>query len=71
MFKIPKFILIPFLLTTIIYWMSNLNNAGDRYILACVALIMIANCAVSFGVLISAIAPNSTVVSPFMILIKC
>ena len=44
--------------TTIVYWMSNLNNDPIRFMFCCLTLVLVANSAVSFGSFISASAPS-------------
>ena len=48
-FKLPKFIVLPFLFVTITYWMANLNHYASSFFLCCFIIILVANCAVSFG----------------------
>jgi len=38
--------------------MANLNNDGGRFLLCCLIVILVANCAVSFGEFVSAAAPS-------------
>ncbi len=59
--QIPQFTLIPFMFVVIIYWMSNLNNDGGRFLICCLIIILVANCSVSFGECISAAAPSLNV----------
>lgn len=50
---IPVFILLPFLLVTIGYWMAAMNPAWEAYLIACCVLALVANTAVSFGYIFS------------------
>ena len=47
--ELPRFVVFPLIFTTIVYWLSNLNNDPARYVLCCCTIILIANAAVSFG----------------------
>ena len=47
--KLPKFIGLPFVFVTIIYWMTNLNNSVGSFFLCCFIIILVANTAVAFG----------------------
>ncbi len=51
--------------------MANLNNDGSKFIICCIINLIVANCAVSFGYLVSAISPNANVAtgiaSPLMV----
>ena len=49
--KLPKFICLPFLFATIVYWMSNLYNSASAYFLAVFIIILVSNTAVSFGMI--------------------
>nr|QNH67970.1 ATP-binding cassette transporter subfamily G-like protein 4 [Brachionus plicatilis] len=60
---LPKFILLPFIFITINYWMSNLNNDVGRFFICVGIVILVANAAVAFGSIISAVAPNPTAAS--------
>ncbi len=55
---VPKFIILPLCLTTIVYWMTNLNYNFDRFAIACVIIVLVANTSVAFGGFLSAISPN-------------
>ena len=46
---LPLYILITFLYVTIIYWMTNLNNDGGRFVTCVVVIIFVVNISVSFG----------------------
>ncbi len=48
----------PFIFTTVIYWMCNLNNDPLRYLVCCLTVILVANVTTAFASLISALAPN-------------
>ena len=47
--KLPKFICLPFIFVTILYWMANLNDSAASFFLCCFIIILVANTAVSFG----------------------
>ena len=47
--EIPKYIIFPFLFTTIIYWMCGLNDKPEKFFLCCVVCILVANNAVALG----------------------
>jgi ATP-binding cassette, subfamily G (WHITE), eye pigment precursor transporter len=69
---LPVFILLPFLLVTIVYWMAALNPAWQAYLTACCILALVANAAISFGYIFScackstqtALAVGMTLVMP-------
>jgi hypothetical protein len=48
-FKLPFFIVLPILSTTMIYWSTNLNNSAACFFNAMIVLILVANVSVSFG----------------------
>ncbi len=56
--ELPRFVLFPLMFTTIVYWMSDLNNDPIRFMFCCLVLVLVANSAVSFGSFISAAAPS-------------
>nr|UOU03355.1 ATP-binding cassette subfamily G-like 5 [Brachionus rubens] len=56
---LPKYILLPFVFITINYWMSNLNNDVGRFFICVAIIILVANCAVAFGSIISTLAPSA------------
>nr|QNH67900.1 ATP-binding cassette transporter subfamily G-like protein 1 [Brachionus rotundiformis] len=60
---LPKFILLPFIFITINYWMSNLNNDVGRFFICVGIVILVANAAVAFGSIVSALAPSATAAS--------
>ncbi|RNA03564.1 white-like isoform X2, partial [Brachionus plicatilis] len=55
---LPKFIIFPAIFVSIVYWMAGLNNDGLKFALCVLAIILVANSAVSFGSFISAAAPS-------------
>ncbi|OQV23731.1 Protein white [Hypsibius exemplaris] len=56
---LPVFVVIPFVMVTIAYWMAAMNSAWQAYLVACCVLALVANAAVSFGYIFSC-ACNST-----------
>ena len=48
--EIPKYIIFPFIFTTIIYWMCALNDLPDRFFICCAACVLVANNAVALGI---------------------
>ncbi|CAF1021406.1 unnamed protein product, partial [Didymodactylos carnosus] len=56
---VPYFIIMPFLFTTILYWMSGIKDDWRDYLLLCGVIIIVANVAASFGTLLSSLAPNT------------
>lgn len=56
--KTPKLILFPFILTTIIYWLSALNNDPGVYIQVVLIFVLNTQIAVAYGTFISIIAGN-------------
>ncbi|CAF0819089.1 unnamed protein product [Brachionus calyciflorus] len=72
---LPMFILIPTIFVTIIYWMSDLNKEGNRFLICIGLIILVAQCSVSFGTFLSTVAPNTStalsitgpILAPFMI----
>ncbi len=39
----------PFIFASIVYWMSNLNNEIDRYLICAATIVLVANVTTSFG----------------------
>nr|QUF59466.1 ATP-binding cassette transporter Abcg-like1-2 [Brachionus angularis] len=56
--ELPKFIIIPFFLVTIIYWMSGIYDNVNVYLQISFTFVLCTQIAVSYGLLISAIAPD-------------
>ena len=54
----PKFILFPAIFATIIYWMCGLNPEFDKFVICVCTVVLVANSAVAFGSMLSAVAPN-------------
>ena len=53
MIDLPVFILVPFILVSITYWMAALNPAWQAFFATCCILMLVANTAVSFGYIFS------------------
>ncbi|RNA30833.1 white isoform X1, partial [Brachionus plicatilis] len=72
---LPVFIIIPIIFVSIIYWMSDLSREGNRFAICVFMIILVAQCSVSFGTFLSAVAPNTNtalaltgpILAPFMI----
>lgn len=72
---LPVFVVIPVIFVSIIYWMSDLSREGNRFIICICMIILVAQCAVSFGTFLSAVSPNTNtalaltgpILAPFMI----
>ncbi|KAL5006506.1 hypothetical protein ScPMuIL_015312 [Solemya velum] len=56
---LPYCILIPFTVTTIIYWMAGFRQDAESYLIAAGVAILVANAAVSLGYMISSLARNT------------
>nr|UOU03352.1 ATP-binding cassette subfamily G-like 1 [Brachionus rubens] len=56
--EIPKFVLIPGILITIVYWMAGLNDNFGVFIQILFTIILCCQVAISYGLFISALAPN-------------
>jgi len=56
--KLPKYVIFPFIMVTIVYWMTNLNNDVGRFFICVGIIILVANCSVSFGCFLSVVAPK-------------
>nr|QNH67971.1 ATP-binding cassette transporter subfamily G-like protein 5 [Brachionus plicatilis] len=56
--ELPKFVILSGLLVTIVYWMAGLNDDFGVFIQILLTLILCAQVAISYGLFISAIAPN-------------
>lgn len=54
----PKLIVLPFILCTIIYWMSKVLDDFSIYVQIVLILVLNSQIAVAYGTLISVIAPN-------------
>jgi uncharacterized phage infection (PIP) family protein YhgE len=48
-FQLPSFIVLPFVFTTIIYWMANLSSDVWAFLTCAAIIILVAQTAVSFG----------------------
>ena len=59
--EIPKYIIFPILFISIVYWMAGLNDKADRFLIATAVVVLVAQCAVSFGSFLSCAAPSVTV----------
>ncbi|RNA15896.1 white isoform X1 [Brachionus plicatilis] len=72
---LPVFIVIPIIFVSIIYWMSDLSREGNQFIICICMIILVAQCAVSFGTFLSAVSPDTNtalaltgpILAPFMI----
>lgn len=53
---LPIFVVLPLIMTNIVYWMAGFNPGWDAYFAICGVMILVANCAVSFGYCISCLA---------------
>lgn len=58
--EIPIFIITPLLLITISYWMIGLNDSFVRFLICYGIMVLVTNVAVSFGYIVSTIAPTIT-----------
>ena len=56
--KLPKYIIFPAIFTAIVYWMCGLNPDFGKFMICVAAIVLVAQCAVSFGSMLSALAPN-------------
>nr|APD26533.1 ATP-binding cassette transporter subfamily G-like 5 protein [Brachionus koreanus] len=57
--EFPKLIILPAIMVTIVYWMAGLNDNFGVFIQILLTLILCTQVAVSYGLFISAIAPNT------------
>jgi hypothetical protein len=46
---------------SIAYWMANLNNEFNRFVVSVVIMVLVVQCSVGFGTLISSLAPSTNV----------
>ncbi|CAG7696963.1 unnamed protein product [Allacma fusca] len=56
--ELPFFIVLPFVFTSIIYWMIGMNPDVDRFFIACAIITLITNIACSFGYMISCLSSS-------------
>ena len=57
-FKFPNMFLVPFGFTTIFYWMTNLNNDFNRFMICCAIVIGVAQISAAYSQFISVITPS-------------
>lgn len=73
--EFPIFVITPILFCAIYYYMVGMNQEFDRFCIACLVLIVVTQVVVSFGYMVSCIAPSlqvalalaPTLIIPFMI----
>lgn len=56
--ELPKFIILPFILCTIIYWMAGILNNFGVFIQVVLILVLNTQVAVAYGTFLSVLAPN-------------
>lgn len=56
--ELPKYIVFPLVFTTIVYWMTGLDEKPDKYLICCAVIILVSNAAVSFGSFLSTASPS-------------
>ncbi|XP_065053013.1 protein white-like isoform X1 [Rhopilema esculentum] len=61
--ELPWYMLGPFLFSTIVYWMIGLRSTFENYIIFCCIILLINQCSLSYGYLISTISPSVQVAS--------
>jgi hypothetical protein len=49
---------------SIAYWMANLNNDINRFVLCVAIIVLVVQCSVGFGTFLSALAPSTNVGKP-------
>ena len=58
---VPIYILMPTIFMSICYWMANLNNGIDRFLIAVLIVVLVTQTSVSFGTFLSACAPSTQI----------
>jgi hypothetical protein len=56
--QLPKYIIFPIIFVSIVYWMAGLNSDIERFLICVGTIILVANCAVSFGSFLSCACPS-------------
>jgi ABC-type multidrug transport system permease subunit len=56
--EIPKYIIFPIIFVAIVYWMSGLDEKAEKFLICCAVIVLVSNCAVSFGSFLSTVAPD-------------
>ncbi|XP_013386693.1 protein white-like [Lingula anatina] len=59
--EFPSYVITPLIFSAIAYWMVGLYPGGEEFLFNMAVLILVANCAVSFGYIISTAANSLTV----------
>lgn len=59
--EVPMFIVLPFCFMLIVYWMANISNSIENFLICAGIIILSAQAAVSFGNFLSATAPSTNV----------
>lgn len=59
--ELPVFIVLPIVFVSIFYWMVGLNSGLIQFLNCVLISILVANCAGSFGYLVSCLSSNSTI----------
>ena len=54
----PNFFILPIFGMTIVYWMANLNNNINRFIICLVIINLVVQASFAFGTFVSAISPS-------------
>eukprot|EP00741_Cyanophora_paradoxa_P023432 tig00021582_g22636.t1 len=70
--EVPQRVIFPFIFGTILYWMTGLNPAGERYILFVITVILIAAVASSYVSAVGALTGNvaaANAIAPIFIVI--
>eukprot|EP01127_Copromyxa_protea_P023568 TRINITY_DN8860_c0_g1_i1.p1 TRINITY_DN8860_c0_g1~~TRINITY_DN8860_c0_g1_i1.p1 ORF type:complete len:616 (-),score=102.66 TRINITY_DN8860_c0_g1_i1:82-1779(-) len=70
--EIPGFIIFPFILATIVYWMTNLNNGASNYFIFIACIITHTFTSLSLFVTVGSIAPNpvlALILAPIMLVL--
>ena len=73
--EFPLFVITPILFVAIYYYMVGMNENFDRFLMACLVVLMVTQVVVSFGYFISCLAPSlqvalalaPTLIIPFLL----
>ena len=53
--------LLPIIFMSIVYWMSNLNNDINRFIVCVLVMVLVVQSALAFGTFLSVVAPSGVI----------
>ena len=55
----PGFIILPIIFISIVYWMANLNNDLNKFVVCILVMVLVVQCSLAFGTLISVSTPSA------------